>query len=102
MLIRLLMQRPWASAAAWNHVKNNWDRIERSLGIFQGIPSVAGATQHFCDVDSRNDVDRFFSAHPVAGIERTVQQSLETIQRCAATKSAQARNLAAFLGAAGP
>lgn len=97
-LIRRLMQRPWAGTATWAHVKNNWDHIERSFGIFQGVPTVAGAVQHLCDPDSRNDVDRFFSRRRIAAIDRTVQRSLETIERCVATKTAQARNLAAFLG----
>jgi aminopeptidase N len=96
-LIRLLMQRPSASAATWAHVKENWEHIERSFGIFQGIPTVAGATEHLCDAVSRDDVDRFFSARRIAAIDRTVQQSLERIQRCTATKSAQSKNLAAFL-----
>jgi aminopeptidase N len=98
-LIRVLMQRPWASAATWAHVKGHWDHIERSFGIFQGIPTVASATQHLCDPDSRDDVDRFFTTRRIAGIDRTVQQSLETIQRCVATKSAQSDNLKQFLGA---
>jgi aminopeptidase N len=96
-LIRILMQRPSASAATWEHLKRNWERVERSLGIFQGIPAVVGSMQHLCDVESKNDVERFFEQHRVGGTERTLQQALERIERCAATKSAQAKNLAGFL-----
>jgi aminopeptidase N len=96
-LIRQMMQRPRASATTWAHLKNNWETVERSFGIFQGIPTVVGSIRHFCDVASKNDVDRFFSEHRVAGIDRTLQQSLEAVERCTATKSAQAGNLAAFL-----
>ena len=96
-LIRMLMQRPWASATTWAHVKENWDHIERSFGIFQGIPTVASATQHLCESELKDDVDRFFSKRRVAGIDRTIQQSLETIQRCVTTKAAQSKHLAAFL-----
>jgi aminopeptidase N len=101
-LIRRMMQRPSASATTWQHVKNNWDSIERSFGIFQGLPTVVGSIQHLCDVDAKNDVNRFFGEHRVAGTERALQQSLESIERCAATKSAQAPNLAAFLAANSP
>ena len=80
----------------------NWDRIEGSFGIFQGITTVAGATQHLCDHDSKSDVDRFFNMRRIPGIDRTVQQSLETIQRCTATKSAQQNNLAALLSSPQP
>ncbi|HET9467976.1 MAG TPA: M1 family metallopeptidase [Vicinamibacterales bacterium] len=97
MLIRMMLQRPWAAAAAWDHVKARWDHIERSFGIFQGIPTVVGATQHLCDVGLKEDVERFFEARRVSGIDRTVRQSIETIQRCTATKAAQSGNLDAFL-----
>jgi len=97
MLIRQLMQRPEAGGATWEHVKSNWNGIVRTFGIFQGIPDVVGSLQHFCDANARRDVDRFFSEHPVAGAERTIERSLEQIERCAATKSEQADNLAAFL-----
>ena len=69
----------------------------RSFGIFQGIPTVVGSVRHLCDAESRDDVDRFFGMHRIAGTDRTLQQSLEVIERCAATKSAQAKNLAGFL-----
>jgi aminopeptidase N len=96
-LIRLLMQRPSASLTTWEYLKSNWEQVERTLGIFQGVPTVVSSTQHLCDVQSKNDVERFFQQHPVGGTERTLQQSLERIERCAATKSAQTRHLAAFL-----
>ena len=98
-LIRLLMQRPWASAATWDHLKGNWERVERTFGIFQGIPTVVASMEHLCDAGSKNDVERFFSARSVAGVELSLRQSLERIDRCAATRSAQAKNLATFLNA---
>jgi aminopeptidase N len=96
-LIRFLMQRPWAADATWAHLKNNWDRIARALGIFQGVPNVIGSLQHLCDANAKNDIEQFFALHPVAGADRTIRQSLETIDRCTATKAAQSKNLAAFL-----
>jgi aminopeptidase N len=99
ILIRLLMQRPWASTATWDHLKGNWERVERTFGIFQGIPTVVASMEHLCDAGSKNDVERFFSARSVAGVELSLRQSLERIDRCAATRSAQAKNLATFLNA---
>ena len=96
-LIRMMMQRPWAGTATWNHMKNRWDHIERAFGIFQGVPTVVSATQHLCNDALKDDVERFFDVHRVAGIDRTVRQSLETIQRCTLTKSTQSNNLDAFL-----
>jgi hypothetical protein len=93
-----MMQRPWAMRAAWEHVKNNWEQLERSLGIFQGIPTVVGSLEHMCDAGAKGDAERFFSARSLAGVDRTLRQSLERIDHCVATKSAQADNLAGFLG----
>jgi alanyl aminopeptidase len=97
-LIRALMQRPPASAPTWEHLKANWERVERSFGIFQGIPTVVEGLQHLCDTASKDDVGRFFDTHRVAGTTRALQQSMETIDRCVSMKAAQAKNLAAFLG----
>jgi aminopeptidase N len=96
-LIRLLMRRPAASAASWAHLKDNWERVERSFGIFQGIPRVVEGTQHLCDAASKEDVERFFAVHRIAGTTRSLAQSLETIERCVAMKSGQAKNLSEFL-----
>ena len=101
-LIRRLLQRPAASAATWTHLKTNWESVERSYGIFQGIPRVVEGLQHLCDTASKDDVARFFDAHPVAGTSRALQQSMESIDRCVAMKAAQGKNLAEFLAAAGP
>jgi hypothetical protein len=79
----------------------NWETVERSFGIFQGIPRVVEGLQHLCDTASKNDVGRFFDAHRVAGTTRALQQSMESIDRCVAIKSAQSQNLAAFLATAG-
>ena len=99
-LLNSLMQRPSASEATWEYVKANWDTVERTFGIFQGIPTVIDGMQHFCDLRMKQDVDRFFSTRQIGGIERRLRQSLESIERCATLKSAQAANLSAFLAAA--
>ncbi len=96
-IISALMARPWAIQSTWEHVKSNWPTLEKSLGVFQGLPSVIGSTQNFCDDASRSDVDRFLSQHVIPGTERTAQQALETIDRCIATKKQQSKNVAEFL-----
>ena len=97
MALQVLMQRPSAGDATWEHLRNNWEHVERSLGIFQGIPGVIGSLQHLCDAGSRNEVEEFFATRPVAGADRTLRRTLETIQRCAGTRSAQAKSLQEFL-----
>jgi aminopeptidase N len=96
-IIGALMRRPVAAAATWAHVKNNWALIERTLGVFQGLTQIVGATQSFCDPAARDDVARFFESRRIRGTERAARQALETIDRCIATREQQSKNLTEFL-----
>ncbi len=93
-----LMARPWSTASTWEHLKRNWSAIEKSVGVFQGLPAVISSTGHFCDPAAREDVERFFNQHAVRGTERMLLQATETIDRCVVTKSEQSRSLGEFLG----
>jgi aminopeptidase N len=101
-IISRLMARPSARTATWEHLKQNWEKLERSLDVFQGLPIVVSATQHFCDAAARHDVERFFEVHRVAGAARALQQALETIDRCIVTRRDQSKNLTDFLNRAAP
>jgi puromycin-sensitive aminopeptidase len=92
-----LLDRPWSSHEAWERVKDNWDAIQASLGVFQGLRRVASRVNSFCDQPTRDDIERFFQAHRVRAIDRDVRQSLDTIDRCIQTKTQQEKNLTAFL-----
>jgi aminopeptidase N len=96
-IISAMMTRPWAAPSTWEHIKSNWTRLGNLLGVFQGLPIVVGSTRSFCDVASRNDVERFLNENPIRGTERSAQQALETIGRCIATRSEQSKNLTEFL-----
>jgi aminopeptidase N/puromycin-sensitive aminopeptidase len=91
-----LLSRPWSSHETWEFVKSNWDSLQKT-GVFQGLPAIVGSTASFCDQPTRDDVQRFFEAHPIRALDRQVRQSLETIDRCIQTKNQQGRNLTAFL-----
>jgi aminopeptidase N len=92
-----LLDRPWSSHGAWEDLKSHWDQIQASLGVFQGLPRIAGHLNNFCDQPTRDDIGRFFQAHSIFAIDRQVRQSLETIDRCIQTKMQQEQNLSGFL-----
>ena len=92
-----LLARPWSQRDAWELVKANWDALQRSFGAFRGLRSVVDGLDNFCEQPARDDIERFFAAHPLRAIDRDVRQSLDTIDRCIQTKSQQAPNLAAYL-----
>ena len=103
-LIRLLMQRPSASAATWEHLKTNWETVEQIVRHLSGHShrGRVGSAPLRRSVEKRRRAGSS-SMHPVAGTDRTLQQSLERHRSAARrTKSAQADDLAAFLSSAGP
>jgi puromycin-sensitive aminopeptidase len=95
-LIGGLLVRPASRRDAWEFVKTNWDALQKT-GVFQGLPVVVDSTAAFCDQPMRDDVQRFFEAHPARALTRNIEQSLETIDRCIRTKNQQGANLTAYL-----
>ncbi len=65
---------------AWDFMKANWDEFDRRYG--EGgfaLMRLVGVTSGFITPERREDVERFFTDHPVPGAERSVRQSLERI-----------------------
>jgi hypothetical protein len=96
-LIAGVMSHPWGRDAAWSFVKREWPTLIERLGVFQGVPAVVGATGNFCSAAAAADVKKFFAAHPLPATERTMRQSIERIENCAATKEKQSPALTAWL-----
>ena len=66
---------------AWDFVKENWSEFDRRYG--KGgfmIMRMVSITEDFNTMERANEVEAFFQANPVAGAQRTVQQSLESIR----------------------
>jgi aminopeptidase N len=100
-LIAGLLTRTSSEDAAWAFVKENWDMLTKTLGVFQGIPRIAGAVGAFCTREKRAEAEQFFKAHPVPAAERTLRQAFERIDSCVALKERQAPAAASWL-ASGP
>jgi aminopeptidase N len=96
-LIAGLMAQPWSREAAWSFVKANWDTLTKLLGVFQGIPRIAGSVGVFCSADKKAEVEQFFKDHPVPAAERTLRQAFERIDTCVAMKERQAAPASAWL-----
>jgi puromycin-sensitive aminopeptidase len=97
-ILAQMIAMPWSTASAWDDVKRHWPRLEKSLGVFQGVPALVAATRHFCTAEDRGDVEQFFRTHAVRGTERVLAQSLEAIDRCIEAKDDQSASLRSFLG----
>ena len=99
-LIGGLIGRTSSQDAAWAFVKENWDLLTKTLGVFQGIPRIAGAVGAFCTREKRIEVQQFFKEHPVPAADRTLRQAVERIDSCVALKERQAPAASAWLASA--
>lgn len=99
-LIAGLLTRTSSEDAAWAFVKENWDMLTKTLGVFQGIPRIAGAVGAFCTREKRAEAEQFFKEHPVPAAERTLRQAFERIDSCVALKERQAPAAASWLASA--
>ena len=97
-LIGGVLSHPWGRDAAWSFVTREWPKLTERLGVFQGLPAIAGATGNFCSAAAATEVKQFFAAHPVPSAERTVRQAIERIENCAAMKAKQSPALTSWLG----
>jgi len=99
-LIGSLMVQPWSQDLTWEFVKTNWQTIVKSLGEFQGIPSIVESTGSFCSAPRATEVRAFFEKNPIASSQRAVQQAIERIENCVALKERQSKPLASWISAA--
>jgi aminopeptidase N len=91
-----MFERPLLRQAAWDFVKNNWSELQKKFTPWGGASLVA-STGAMCDARQREDVQQFFTAHPVPASERSLNQALERIDMCVELRTLQSRNLAAWL-----
>jgi aminopeptidase N len=101
LLVASLLQNPDARQLAWPLVRDRWAEVQKKSGdlVFGGNGVVIAALGTFCDTRTRQDVARFFATHKVPDAARTLQQTLERIDECAALTTTQPATLTAWLAA---
>jgi aminopeptidase N len=96
-LIGGLLGQTWAREATWTFVQAQWQPLTERLGTFQGIPAIVRRLGSFCARDKANDIRQFFMTHQVSAVERTLRQSLERVENCAAVVERQSAPATAWL-----
>jgi len=91
-----LMNNPAAKKPTWEFVRAHWPELEKKLSNYTTGPIVSMADS-FCDTASRDQVQQFFTEHHIPSAERTLKQTLETINECVDLRSQQQNNLASWL-----
>jgi aminopeptidase N len=90
---------PDARDRAFAFVVENWAALAPKLTIFGADTYLIRSMSNFCDAESRDRVKAFFTEHKLPAAERTLDQTLETINNCIALREKQAPNVAAWLAA---
>jgi aminopeptidase N len=95
-VISQVMRNPAGTKLAWDFVRAHWTEIANLGGAFGGGMIVEN-TKSFCDAGMRDEVKDFFSTHHAPAADRTLKQSLESINYCVDLKAQQGTQLASWL-----
>jgi aminopeptidase N/puromycin-sensitive aminopeptidase len=95
-----LMENEASRETAWNFIREHWPEVKAKVTNFAAAFAVdeAGA---FCDISKRDEVQQFFTANPIPSAERSLRQTLETINNCSDLRTQQSTKLASWLQAKG-
>jgi aminopeptidase N len=91
------LTNPSVNARTWTFVKQRWTELEPRVRIFGGDVNLVEALGVFCDASTRNDIRRFFTAHPLASAARALDQAVDAINACIALHDRQAASVAGWL-----
>ena len=101
IVVGRMLTNPNTQRLAWQLTQERWAEIQKKTGEFVGNTLIVNALAAFCDAGTAGEIKAFFATHKVPDAERTLQQSLERIQTCAATAAVQGPKLAEWLKVAG-
>jgi aminopeptidase N len=97
-LIAGVLGNPVGRPLAWEVLQQRWADVQAGVGAFGGAARIVSALGAFCDRSAAREIREFFQRHPVPDAQRTVQQTLEDIERCAMLRERQSDALDRWLG----
>jgi aminopeptidase N/puromycin-sensitive aminopeptidase len=100
VVFAILMTRPETRDQAWEYVQQHWTAIAGQLTVNSGARIVEAAGS-FCTAKQHDEVASFFAEHPVQAADRTLKQSLDSIEACVQLRAGQEPNLKQWLDAHG-
>lgn len=98
-IIGRVMRSPQGEKIAWDFVRSRWSNPEKSNHAFGGdsVGTLVASAGTFCSPEMRDQVQQFFSSHPVPMAERTLKRAIEQIGYCVDIKERQGPQLASWL-----
>ena len=95
-LLAYALGHPGTRDLAWHYVQANWPRVQAQLTEMMGGYLVS-ATGSFCSAAKGQEVQTFFTEHPVHAAERALARAKDQINDCVALRAAQEGNLQGWL-----
>ncbi len=85
---------------AWDYMQKNWDKVHAQLTTMMG-GYLVGSAGSFCSAEKAQEVQTFFSTHPVTAAQKAMQRATDSIHDCTVLRAAQQPNLATWLSRQG-
>jgi aminopeptidase N/puromycin-sensitive aminopeptidase len=95
-LLAALLEHRESREAAWEFIRETWDRVKGRITPFAASRLVS-ATGAFCTVEGRDQVTTFFSEHKIVAADRAMKQAVDSINRCVDLREHQEPKLKAWL-----
>jgi aminopeptidase N/puromycin-sensitive aminopeptidase len=90
------LHNPETHDEAWRYIQANWPKVQAQLTEMMG-GYLVGATESFCSAERSQEVESFFTAHPVHAAERALARAKSQIHDCVELRAAQEGNLQSWL-----
>jgi aminopeptidase N len=99
LYLSAFFNNPAARDRAWTFVTGHWAALEPKIMIAGGDTRLVASLGAFCDAQARGQIAGFFAAHKLPAAVRTLDQTLERIDRCVDLRATQTPEVAAWLAA---
>jgi aminopeptidase N/puromycin-sensitive aminopeptidase len=96
VLIAIELSRTATRELAWRWVQAHWNQVHAQLTTASG-GNLISALGSFCTVEKREEIKRFFAAHPVEASERALAKAEDSISDCVRLRATQEPNLKDWL-----
>lgn len=83
------LANPAINATAWAFVKKRWKDLAPKLAVSMVNIRLVESLGSFCDVAARDDVRTFLAEHELPGTARALEQALDRMDTCIATRKQQ-------------
>lgn len=81
---------------AWQYIQQNWPKVKAQITTMMG-GYLVGSTGSFCTADKAQEVQSFFTTHPVPAAQTAIKRATDQIHDCMQLRSAQQPKLASWM-----